>query len=281
MKTGEGRLVQRDQLAPGALGVGLAVNRTVSSRHVGHAPAVLRWIDFDLGWNLRGRKRLFQLVLRVRLALIVVLRDTEIHASLDLRRKQMRAVRLVGDETTAVERRACADAIGNRRGGLDDQRTAHAVALRADLLRFVDLRLRIQERDVGHGILLARAWSVHRRHQRLQLRHVGLILEAERPGVVELRRFRHAIERIRHQHRISFGGNPLADVAHRRAQAERIRPDQHARMGTARRMNEGGVACAVGRFDRDVGLDNRQLRGRRRCAGGGKAGQRHRDEVAP
>ena len=97
----------------------------------------------------------------------------------------MRTVRLVGHQAPAVERSACANAIGQCGGGLDHQRSAHAVALGADLLRLVDLLLPVQEGDVRDGILLRRARRVHRRHQWLQLRHVSLILEVEGGGVVE------------------------------------------------------------------------------------------------
>ena len=50
-------------------------------------------------------------VLRVGLLRVVVRRDSRQTAGLDLRREQVRARRLVGDEPAAVERRAGADAI--------------------------------------------------------------------------------------------------------------------------------------------------------------------------
>jgi hypothetical protein len=65
-----------------------------------------------------------------------------------------------------VERRAGADPRRQRRRGAHDQRAAHAIALHADLLRLVDLRLRVEEGDVGGGVLLRQAGGGHRAHQR-------------------------------------------------------------------------------------------------------------------
>src|SRR5215831_16446094 len=111
------RLVQRDQLAPRALGLRFVVERgAILYRHVGHAPAVPCRIDLDFHWHARLRETLLQLVLRVGLSLIVVGRDAEVHARLDLRREKVRAVWLVGDESAPVEGRAGADAVWNRRG---------------------------------------------------------------------------------------------------------------------------------------------------------------------
>src|SRR5205814_3511811 len=108
------RLVQRDQLAPRALGLRFVVERrAILDRHVGHAPAVLGRIDLNLRWDARLRETLLQLVLRVGLPLIVVRRNAEVHAGLDLRREKMRAVRFVGYEPASVEGRAGADAVWN------------------------------------------------------------------------------------------------------------------------------------------------------------------------
>src|SRR4029077_10466080 len=112
------------------------------------------------------------------------------------------------------------DASGHRRSGLDNQRPAHTVALGADLLGFVDFLLRVQECDEGHRILLRSAWSVDGGHERLNLRHVRL--EVERGNVVDDGRLGYTIERVRHEYRVALGGNALADLAHRRAQAERV-----------------------------------------------------------
>src|SRR5215472_5402859 len=128
------RLVQRDQLAPRALGLRSVVERrAILDRHVGHAPAVPCRIDLDFHWDARLREALLQLVLCVGLSLIVVGRDAEVHARLDLRREKVRAVWLVGYEPASVEGRAGADALWNRRGRPHDKWAAHAVALSADL----------------------------------------------------------------------------------------------------------------------------------------------------
>jgi len=57
----------------------------------------------------------------------------------------MRAVRLIRDQTAPMERRARADPSRNRGRSSDNERSAHAIALRANLLRLVDLRLRVEE----------------------------------------------------------------------------------------------------------------------------------------
>src|SRR4029077_15116960 len=94
--------------------------------------------------------------------------------------------------------------------------------------------------------------------------------------------FGYAIEWVRYEHRIAFSGNALADLAHRRAQAERVWPDDDARVRAGARMNEGGVTHAVGCFDSDVSFDHGHRGGGRRSSGGGNAsGHRHGDEIAP
>src|SRR5215470_15464784 len=51
----KGGLVECEQLAPGALGVGLAVDRhACRSRHVAHAPAMLCRINLDFGGHIGG-----------------------------------------------------------------------------------------------------------------------------------------------------------------------------------------------------------------------------------
>src|SRR3989442_12529687 len=135
---GKSPLVQSDQLALRAFGFGHALDRrTVVSRHIRHTPTVPGWIDFDFRRNPRRGKRLSEFVFRVRLALVVVRCDTEVHPRLDLRREQMRAVRLIRDQTAPVKGGAGANAIWKRGGRLDHQRTAHTVALGPELLRLV------------------------------------------------------------------------------------------------------------------------------------------------
>src|SRR5579871_4951168 len=49
--------IERNQFAPGAFSVRLAVDRTLRvSGHVGDAPSMLSWIHFDLGRDFRFGK---------------------------------------------------------------------------------------------------------------------------------------------------------------------------------------------------------------------------------
>ena len=80
------------------------------------------------------------------------------------------------------------------------------------------------------------------------------------------------VEVIRQEHRISFGSDAFAEVAYHRAQAQRIRPNQHSRMRTFRRVNEDRVAGAVRRFDINVGFDDRQFFACRRTSSSAKTG---------
>src|SRR5262249_9409898 len=112
--------VQREQAAPRLLRLRLVVDAPV-----GRTPAVRgAGVDFDLGRQARLAERLLQHVLLVGRALIVVLRDLDEELRLGLRRLQVRTVRLVGDESAAVERRHRADAIGYGGRGAKRDRTA-------------------------------------------------------------------------------------------------------------------------------------------------------------
>jgi len=71
--------------------------------HVAHAPAVLGGINLDFRRHLGGGHCFTKLVLRVGLLHVVVLRDTEVHACVNFRREQMRAVRVGRHEPAAVE----------------------------------------------------------------------------------------------------------------------------------------------------------------------------------
>ena len=179
----------------------------------------------------------------------------------------MRAVRLVGHEAATVERRARTNAIGHRCGGLHNQRTAPAITLCTDFLGAIHLRLLIEEPDVRGRIPLNRTRRVRRCHQPLQLGHIGLVLEIEHRGVLEQGSLGKPVERIRNEHRIAFCGDPLGDVSHHRPQAKCIGPNQHTRMDSRRGMDECGIACSVGRFNRDVRLHDRQRCRLRRTRG--------------
>src|SRR5262245_37310458 len=212
-------------------------------------------IHLNFGRNVGGPERFLQLVFGVWLTRVVIRRHAEIHTSLYFRREQVRTIGFIGYQTAAVERRAGAYSIGQRRGRLHNERAAHAVTLGSDLLRLVHLLLRVEERNVSDGILLSIAGRVHRRHQRTELSHIGWILEIETGGVRE-RSFRNTIKGVGYENRISVGRKALADIAHRGPQTECVRPDQNARMGTGLRVNERGIAGSVGSLDFDVGFDD-------------------------
>src|SRR6266566_1162226 len=110
------RLVENDQLTPGALGVRHVVYRhSVLQRHVGYTPAMQACVNFDFGRHIRRGECCLQFVFRVRLPHVIVSGDAEIHARFDLGRQKMRAVGIVGHQAAAVKGRAGADAIGDRR----------------------------------------------------------------------------------------------------------------------------------------------------------------------
>src|SRR5207249_10943882 len=116
------------------------------------------------------------------------------------------------------------------------QRSAHAVTLSPYLLRLVDFLLLIQPCNESSSIFLDAARCVQRSHQALQLLHVVLVLETEF-GDVDSRRLRCAIVRVRHQHRVSFGSDSLADVSHCRAETKRVNPYYDAWMRARCRVN--------------------------------------------
>ncbi len=238
-------------------------------------------VNLDLRWDVRGGKGGLQCVLGCGLTLVVVRSHAEVHARVDLRCQQVWATGLFRHQAAPVERAARAHAVGYRRRGPHDQRASHAVALRPDLLRPVDLPLPIKERDEGDRVALRGARGIHRAHQRSQFGAVGFVLEAERRRV-EHRSLRQTVEGIGHEDRIAFGSEALSHLAKGRAQTEGVSPDQDAGVHARGRVYERRVAGAVGGLDLDVGFDDRQRGGR--CGGrcsrySGRQG--HRDEVAP
>ena len=78
----------------------------------------------------------------------------------------MRAGGLVGDEAPAVKRRAGTHAIRYGGSGPHHQWAAHAVALRADLLRGVHRLLCVEKGDERHRVALSRALRSDTGHQR-------------------------------------------------------------------------------------------------------------------
>src|SRR5262245_23014800 len=127
-----------------------------------------------------------------------------------------------------------------------------------DLLLLVHLPLRIQERNVGKRIPFRRPRREERFHHSEIFFSVGWILKIER--VVEHGGPGHTVEVIRYEYRISFSRETLAEFAERRAQPERIGPNQRSGMRPGRWVKKGRVADAIRRFDLNIGLDDRQFR---------------------
>src|SRR4030095_2755977 len=142
----------------------------------------------------------------------------------------MRTIRIGSHQSAAMERRSCANAIRLRSSGPDDERSAHAIALCANLLARVDLLLCIQKRDIRGRILFGGASSINRAHQRSELGAIRWILKIEFRNVAENRSLRHSIKRIRHEHGVSFCAQPLGHVSERWTQPECVRPDQYSRI---------------------------------------------------
>ena len=103
---GEGALEQREHAAPRALGL-----RFVVDLRIGRAPAVRGRVDLDLGLSFAfanvSRSTFFASGSRSSSFSATANR----YCSLHLRHEQVRAVRVLRDETAAVERRRGADAI--------------------------------------------------------------------------------------------------------------------------------------------------------------------------
>src|SRR5438445_1802074 len=104
-RLGESHSIQGDKFSPGTLSFDLVIDRrAISGGHIRHAPSMLGWIHFNFGYYFGGGKGFLQLDFGIRLTLVVIRRDPEIHTSFDLRREQMRAIGFVGHEASAVER---------------------------------------------------------------------------------------------------------------------------------------------------------------------------------
>ena len=135
----------------------------------------------------------------------------------------MRAVRRVGREPAAVVRGRGGDAIGvgPRRG--ERHQAAHAVAGRADAARLhVGLRREVVEERarVRH--------DVGRRRVREELLHQDLALLGIGEDRVRIHRLVRtgAVEEIRQQHEVAVRREALAELEHRRANAEAVHEDE-------------------------------------------------------
>src|SRR5438034_4684639 len=112
MASSKGLPVERDQFAPRSLCVRLVVEWfPVLNRYIRHAPTVQTLIDLNFCRNLSVGEGLAKLVFGVRLATIVVGCDADVDPSLDLGRKQVRAVRPVRHKPPAVERCSGANSV--------------------------------------------------------------------------------------------------------------------------------------------------------------------------
>ena len=75
-----------------------------------------------------------------------------------------------------MKRRSRAHSVRYGRCRPHHERTAHAVALSADLPGAIDWALRVEPRDKGRGVLFDGAVGMDRLHQRCQLGAVSLKL---------------------------------------------------------------------------------------------------------
>jgi hypothetical protein len=142
------------------------------------------------------------------------------------------------------------------------------------------LALLIEPRNERRRILLGGPFRIDRSHQGGQLRALSLVAEVEVRGVLEHRCLGNPVERVRHQHGVALSGEALRNLAHRRPQAKRIRPDHDSRMGPAGRVDESCVARTIRSLDFDVHFHH--LLGSQVCSGGRGNSRRdgHRHEVS-
>jgi len=270
------RLPEQHQHPPPCL---LRLVMVVDSR-IDWTPAVLRpRVHLDFRRQLRLGERFAQGVLCLRVLGVVAGGDRDEELRLHARDEQVRAVGFVGGEATIVEGRCGADAVGHVRCGDKHLWPAHAVTHGAELAPRVDGRLLVEERDERFHIDLIRVriQCVVQRHQgfaRCRIVEVGVL---GRRG----RRLR-PVEGIDHQHRVTGLREARGHVLERGAQAEDIRPDQHARVLARCRVDEVGVGGAGGRLDGDVlafGFDGGGSSEAREC-GDEACGERHLAEGA-
>jgi len=257
----ERALVEGQQFSPGAFGTGLVVDLAA-----GDGPAVIAsLIDLDGGRAMSGGEGGFELVLRGRIALVVVGGDGAKHFGLYLGDQQVRAIGLIGHQASAMKGSGCAHTPGQRGGGAEGERSTHAVALHTQLVLLVGLRLGIEEGEVvvrvaGTGVGSECGGQRH---------DLGAIL-----GLVEVeasindRGFGAAVEGIGDQHHVASSGESLPEGAEDGAQAENVGPDQHAGPGAFTfGIEERRVGNALGHGDVDVGGDDARLGGQ---VGGGE-----------
>ena len=190
----------------------------------------------------------------------------------------MGAVGRVGHEPAAVERGAGADAVGERRCGAHGHGAAHAISRRPHLAvaghRVPAVQIADESACVRHSPL--RGQRAHQGEDLLARRFVP-----ERGALRQDRRLLGAVVGIDDQHRVARFGQPPPHLLEGGPETEGIGPDQHARMGAARRVHEVAVRRAVGR--RYLDIRSRHLQGVRspRQEHGQSRPDRKRPELAP
>ena len=235
-------------------------------------------IDFHRGGLARRCEGCLQVVLHLGIGGVVILRLADQVGGVGLGDQQMRAVRLVGDKTVAaMEAAHRGNAGGHGGGGAERQCAAHAIALHADFLGLVCHALRVQERDIGRGVL------VH-----ALIGHGGAIAHqlgaGFRIGEIEIvahhRRMRGTVEGVHHQHDIALAGQAAPHVAESGAKTHDVGPDQHGgplALGVGMKQNR--ITGAVRGFHRDIHFHHIALRHGRAGAAGDSGC--HQPEGAP
>src|ERR1035438_4969180 len=132
-RLGETSFVQYEEFGPCAFGSGFVVDLAAA-----HRPTVIAAVvNLDRCGEMRCGEGGFECVLGGGIALVVVVGDRTQNFGFHLRDEQVRTVRLVGYETSAMEGGCGTDAVGGSGRGAEGERAAHAVALNAHLLFLV------------------------------------------------------------------------------------------------------------------------------------------------
>src|SRR5690606_18525223 len=161
------------------------------------------------------------------------------------------------------ERGRSLDPVRDRRRAADRPGAAHAIALHADSLGGIDRGLAVEPGDHGPGRFDHGFGSV--------LLHPGADLLKAAVGtevleILELRRGRTAVERVRDQHGVARRGEAAGHDLLRVAQSGDVGPEDHAGVLALGRVNEEAIHRATGRGEADVGLG--QSRGALRAGAG-------------
>src|SRR6185437_15984540 len=170
---------------------------------------------------------------------------------------------------------------GYLRRGPEHQRSAHAVALGAELAPLVDLRLRIEESRMRHRVPLDRTSHFDRRGPLLDLRPVRGTVEIEMRGVLHDWRPRGTVVHVGNQYRVALRGQASTHLAKCRPQRKDIRPDEDPGVHTLRWMKECRIARSIGCFDLDVPLEHLRYRAERHPGRSGESDRCGRSHEFP